>query len=315
MKPKTLYYWYREVISNYRPDVEKGLFLAENVEDVDLETGEILKQKTVSIFKPENLGASLNIDEKMIGKRYCTILSNTETGKIALLIETMKPYLVKKAIELFGEKPLENVKNICSDMSPMYKKLCREVFTSAKLTVDKFHVIKQILDILQLMRLKLKNELKKNKENEIINNLGWTKVELLEKSKYILYKSKITWGMDERLVGMELFRHFPQLETAYNLVEEIRDWYDKKNIGKPKIWLEKQLSNWMEKTEKSGIIEFKSARKMFTTHQNEIIQYFENGHTNAKAENLNAKIQRFIINNYGLRDRAFFYYRTQIYFA
>lgn len=289
--------------------------MAKKVEDVDVETGEILKTKTVSVFKPDNLGASMNIDEKMIGKRYCTILSNTETGKIALLIETMKPYLVKKAIELFGEKPLENVKNICSDMSPMYKKLCKEVFTNAKLTVDKFHVIKQILEILQLMRLKLKNELKKNNENQIINNLGWTKVELLEKSKYILYKSKITWGMDERLVAMELFRHLPQLETAYNLVEEIREWYDKKNIGKPRWWLKKQLGDWMQSTEKSGITEFKSARKMFTTHENEIIQYFENGHTNAKAENLNAKIQRFIINNYGLRDRDFFYYRVQVYFS
>ncbi|MDR1675456.1 MAG: transposase [Tannerella sp.] len=50
-------------------------------------------------------------------------------------------------------------------------------------------------------------------------------------------------------------------------------------------------------------------------HQTEIIRYIEKELTNAKAENLNSKIQRFIANNFGIRNRDFFFYRMQVYFS
>ena len=54
---------------------------------------------------------------------------------------------------------------------------------------------------------------------------------------------------------------------------------------------------------------------MFEKHRDDILRYFEKGLTNSKEENLNGKIQRFIANNYGTRDKDFFLYRVQIYFA
>jgi transposase len=48
---------------------------------------------------------------------------------------------------------------------------------------------------------------------------------------------------------------------------------------------------------------------MIENHQTEIIRYFEKGLTNAKTENLNGKIQRFIANNFGIRNRDFFLWR------
>ncbi|MDR2775335.1 MAG: transposase [Tannerella sp.] len=41
----------------------------------------------------------------------------------------------------------------------------------------------------------------------------------------------------------------------------------------------------------------------------------KNGLTNAKVENLNAKIQRFIANNFGLRNMYFFLYRMMVCFS
>jgi hypothetical protein len=46
-------------------------------------------------------------------------------------------------------------------------------------------------------------------------------------------------------------------------------------------------------------------RKMLIKHQENIINFFSDGLTNSKAENLNGKIQRFVANNYGLRNRDF----------
>ncbi|MCH8234124.1 MAG: transposase [Bacteroidetes bacterium] len=50
-------------------------------------------------------------------------------------------------------------------------------------------------------------------------------------------------------------------------------------------------------------------------HQTIITRYFENGYTNAIAENMNSKIQRFIMINQGTRDRDFFYFRSANYFS
>jgi transposase len=59
----------------------------------------------------------------------------------------------------------------------------------------------------------------------------------------------------------------------------------------------------------------KSVIKMLRKHETQIINYFQHGATNAKTERLNGKIQRFITQNYGLKDKDFFLYRMAGYFS
>ena len=54
---------------------------------------------------------------------------------------------------------------------------------------------------------------------------------------------------------------------------------------------------------------------MIRKHEDEIINFFRNGMTNAKAERLNGKIQRFVSNNYGIKDKDFALYRIANYFS
>ena len=54
---------------------------------------------------------------------------------------------------------------------------------------------------------------------------------------------------------------------------------------------------------------------MIQKHETQIIHFFKQGLTNAKAENMNGKIQRFVSNNYGIKDKDFFLYRTANYFS
>jgi transposase len=65
----------------------------------------------------------------------------------------------------------------------------------------------------------------------------------------------------------------------------------------------------------AAIPEFKRVIKMLREHETQIVNYFRQGVTNAKAERLNGKIQRFITQNYGLKDKDFFLYRTAGYFS
>ena len=46
-------------------------------------------EKSVPVLKPENFGEQMSVDEKMIDEGFYTVMTNRETGKIALLAETL----------------------------------------------------------------------------------------------------------------------------------------------------------------------------------------------------------------------------------
>jgi transposase len=55
--------------------------------------------------------------------------------------------------------------------------------------------------------------------------------------------------------------------------------------------------------------------RLIGSHEGKIMNYFSIGKTNAKAEAMNSKIQRFIASTYGVRDKDFFLYRLARYYS
>lgn len=322
IKPKTLHYWYKENLSGYKQDVAAGVWGEKKITIADEDTGEIVKEKPVPIAKPENFGSHMTIDEKQIGKKMYTIMTNAKTGKIALLAQTMKPEELEQAVDSYLSAKVSEVKSVSCDMSPSYKKFCKEVFPSTRLVVDKFHVIKHLMDALQQVRKQLKTQCLTNdktlinhQESDQEQDRAWTEIELLERSRYILCKMQMDWDDDEKQMMDHLFNSFPVLQSAYQLTQKLRLWYNGRNIGKNINALENELNNWCDEVNKAKIAAFKAVRKMIEKHQDDILNYFREGQTNAKAENMNGKIQRLLANNFGIRDRDFFLYRVAGYFS
>jgi len=323
IKPKTLHYWYKEILSGYKQDVEAGRWGEKKITIVDKDTGGILKEKAVPIAKSENFGSHMTIDEKQIGKKMYTIMTNANTGKIAFLAQTLKAVELKQAMENYVSEKLYEVKSVSCDMSASYKKFCKEIFPDTQLVVDKFHVIMHLIEALNLLRKQLKTQcltnsqtlLKQTTEYDSEQESIWTDVELLERSRYIICKMQTEWDEDEIEIMEHLFSTFPILQTAYELTQKLRLWYISKNIGKHIISIEKELFDWYDEVDQSKIIALRGVRKMIEKHQDDIINYFKEGQTNAKAENMNSKIQRFLFNNFGIKDRDFFFFRLAGYFS
>ena len=320
LKPKTVHYWYKEEISDYRKDIAAGNWGEKKIQVIDKSSGEVTKEKPVPIAKAENFGSHMTIDEKQIGKKMYTIMTNAQSGKIALLAQTMKPEELKQVMEHYLSQVLEEVKSVSCDMSPSYKKLCKDIFPNTQLVIDKFHVIKHLLDALQQVRKQLKTQYI-NQETILVKadtdeqQTHWRYIELLERSRYILFKMQDEWEEDELEIMQQLFYRFPILETAYRITQKLRLWYQGKNIGKSMDKIEQELYNWCDEVNQSKIAAFRGVRKMIEKHQDDIVNYFKEGQTNAKAENMNGKIQRFLANNFGIKDRDFFMYRIAGYFA
>jgi len=280
LKPKTVHYWYKEEISDYRKDIAAGKWGEKKIQVIDKTSGEVTKEKPVPIAKAENFGSHMTIDEKQIGKKMYTIMTNAQSGKIALLAQTMKPEELKQVMEHYLPHVLEDVKSVSCDMSPSYKKLCKDIFPNTQLVIDKFHVIKHLLDALQQVRKQLKTQYI-NQETILVKSdtdeqqTHWSYIELLERSRYILFKMQDEWEEDELEIMQQLFYRFPILETAYRLTQKLRLWYQGKNIGKSMDKIEQELYNWCDEVNQSKIAAFRGVRKMIEKHQDDIVNYFK----------------------------------------
>jgi len=112
-----------------------------------------------------------------------------------------------------------------------------------------------------------------------------------------------------------LFEKYPKLKQSYQLAQDFKQWYDKSNTIKPRLIIEKELFLWYDKVEKSQIKAFEPCVKMIEKHEENIINYFHETQINAKAERLNGKIERFLSNNYGVKDLDFSMFRISGYFS
>jgi transposase len=140
-----------------------------------------------------------------------------------------------------------------------------------------------------------------------------SELELLRRVRHAVTQSPDKWNQEMKETVNQVFEKHDDLKTAYLISQNFKHWYDYKNHFKPIDEITNNLHKWYEQA--GQLEEFKSVVKMIRKHEDEIISFFHNGMTNAKAERLNGKIQRFVSNNYGIKDKDFILYRIANYFS
>jgi len=331
--------WYRDHLSGFRESEANGEHYRYDLHVAGKET------VRVPIYKTENFGVSMAIDEKQIGEEMHTILSNRETGKIALMVRSMQFTDLQKLLDK-GSMICRNVETLTRDLSPLYAKVGDELFPNSSAIADKFHIIRLLLEACQDVRVRFRQELlrerriqyqahkKQEKErkkeciatgkeyiskpfkyNEETLSNGETVLEALARSRYLLFKYSKNWTYSQLKRATALFEKFPEIEKVYLRCCEFRDWMKKENIGNERQLLKKELKNWMKKVDEDDIDEMLNFKSIIERNIIPVLAYFRAGASNAIAENINARIQRFIMINQGTRDREFFYFRIRKYFS
>ena len=343
MNGKKLHRWYKEVLSGFTDTITQ-----EELHRYDLIPAKGAKQEKipVPILQPEHLGQHMAIDEKTIGQECYTILSNRVSGKIALAAQTLRSSELMQLMHHFDLKHY-HVKSITRDLAPGYDWFCRSAFPNAMHVADKFHVIKLLLEAVQDVRIGYRQELlssrrkaleehkqnEKNRRQQALKNKpaykplpfcfkeekfsnGDTPMELLARSHYLLYKLPEQMSPSQKSRADILFQHYPNIKTAFDLAVQFRRWYAKSNLGLPiQRLLKPQLQNWYKAVEDADLTELLNFKATVESNEGVILHYFIKGYTNAKAENLNKQIQRFITSNQGTRNLDFFFFRLKLYFA
>ena len=342
VEPQKLWRWYRDSLSGYlEPETQTALYQY----DFEVKEKGQLKHVRVPILKPENIGPNMAIDEKQIGEEMHTVLSNRDTGKVAMLAGTLKAKELRLLTTHFQGKGFE-VRTITRDLSNSYDWFCRTAFPNAGHVADKFHIIKNLLDACQDVRVRYRQEIlrdkrlkyeqhkkqeaqrkeqcklegkrftkKKFKYTEQKAENDETRLELLARSRFLLFKFENQWTKSQSQRASALFKLYPEIEQAYKISCRFRQWYKKQNVGNDPTMLNLDLNLWYRKVEQADIEEMLNFKSLVERNEGIIKRYFVKGDTNAIAENINGKIKRFISINQGTRDREFFYFRLKNYFA
>ena len=329
-------------MSGYRnADEQHSLFEHDRVIKVN---GRVRKIR-VPIYEVENMGKHMAVDEKQIGEEIHTVLTNRDTGKIALLAQSVS---FDELSEILPAESFVNrsVDTLTRDLSHTYRKLGDHSFFNASHIADKFHIIKNMMDAMQSVRVRYRQDVLREKRlayetykqsekqrlkdcqnqnipyirknfaytNQIAQN-GETHLELLARSRYLLYKYPHQWTETQKRRAMALFEKFPQIQKSYRLACDFRDWYKKEHVGKPKQPIISRLQQWYADVKDADVDEMLNFKSSIERNQLAITNYFSKGHTNAIAENMNGRIQQFISANKGTRNINFSYFKIKKMFA
>ena len=255
------------------------------------------------------------------GELY-TILTNKDSGKlIALMAGTKASIITGKLLEYFPTEKLMDTEEVTLDMDDGFDWVTRQCFPNAEKVVDRFHVQKLVTECMQAIRiterqkiLTTKREAKKagTSFRETPYENGDTPRQLLARSRYLLFKPSRSWTETQKQRAAILFREYPDLQTAYELTQQLKTLYDKQMTRDTATVL---LRQWCDTCDISTIPEMQDAATSVLRHEGRILNFWNNRATNAFAESFNAKIKNFRGMLRGIRDIKFFLFRCQVYFS
>lgn len=286
------------------------------------------------------------------GELY-TIVSNKDAhGKKGALVAMVKGTNADDVTTCIQAIPLyerEKATEITMDFSDSMHSIGQRCFPYCSITIDRFHMQKLAIDALQELRVRYRREAlkadiearqqhklrnKRNKErrktgkksprgrkpnrsNEkykptILEN-GDTMLELLARSRYLLSISSDKWSESQKIRAKLLWKHFPDLRTAYGLVQSLRVIFSKKDHTKETAKV--ALDKWYNQVTDFDNDAFNTVSATIYSREDEILNFFVNRATNASAESLNSKIKSFRAQLRGVSDVRFFLYRLKLIFG
>ena len=239
----------------------------------------------------------VGVDETSSQRRhdYVSVFIDLDTHHVIFVTEGKDAQTVKRFKEFLlqhGGK-VENIEQMCCDMSPAFIKGLFENFPKAKLTFDKFHVIKLVNDAVDKVR---REERKTSKS--------------LAKTRYLWLKSpeKLTDEEKALLEDLRLKECNKKTARAWHLRLNFQEIFKQERpIEEAAILLKK----WYYWATHSRLEEMKKAAATIKEHWDGVLEWFKSRISNGVLEGTNSLIQAAKARARGYRNKSNFI--TMIY--
>lgn len=143
------------------------------------------------------------------------------------------------------------------------------------------------MDMENIAIIKSKSENKTHIPQLLTN--GDSQKQKLTTSRYLLYKSREKWTINQQERAKILFELYPELKQRTIYLKQLRSIYNINNDKNPAML---KLAYWYLKVENSGFKNFNIVLNTITVNYQSIVNYFENKSTNTSGESFNTKKKR-----------------------
>jgi len=208
------------------------------------------------------------------GHEYITLFVDLDKRRTIFITEGKDNTTVKDFKEDFEEHngDVNNITNVSCDMSPAFIKGVKENLPNAKITFDKFHILKIINEAVNKVR-----------QQEVSTN------NLLKGTKYIWLKNytNLTVKQKEQLDELTMSNMNIKTLRAYNIRQSFQDIYQANTQDEFITYLNKWYF-WATHCQLEPMVK---AAKTIKRHWDGIVKWFESKINNGILEGLNSVIQ------------------------
>lgn len=243
-------------------DIAKRLDIS--VSKIDRKLNEISSHK---VLRHETLPTSMNWDEFKATKdtkgKMAFIITNNASGNIFDIKDSRKTYDLEKYFKRYSRKERDKVKHISIDFYSGYISLDESLFKNADISIDRFHIVIQVYNALNNIRIKLcyKNNPNYKKLKDYWKLIVKNEQDLSDEKKYSKHFKK---DISQKEIVQSLINTDKTLEATYECYQGIINLLNDKDFNKFKSIITHENKNISDK--------MKQVLKLF----NKNIKYIEN---------------------------------------
>lgn len=215
----------------------------------------------------------LGIDEISLRKgkgEYCCVLTDLERGRQLDVLPDRKKETLTAHFQSLGLGFCEQIKHVSCDMWGPYSEVAKQCFPQAKITIDRFHVVKALNDVLDTMRKTLRRAYP---EQVAFKRLKWT-----------LFKRSETLSDEQQNALQQAFGLSKELQQAYQLRNGFHYIFDQADS---KQQAERWLERWMQEVRYTQNPAWDKFLKTLTNWKDPILNFIASGISNAVTEGCN----------------------------
>ncbi|OEU41498.1 ISL3 family transposase [Methanosarcina sp. Ant1] len=231
----------------------------------------------------------IGVDETSFkkGHKYVTIAADIENSKVIYVSEGKDSSTLTKFSEDLinhdGEPTM--IQSISCDMSPSFISGISSEFPDAKITFDKFHVMKMINEAV--------DEVRKQEQSTIKE---------LKNSKYLWLKNEENLSEKQSERFQNLKNQNLKTVRAYNIKLSLQEFWNSQNRKKAAQYLKK----WYFRATHSRLTPITEAANTVKKHWDGILNYFDSKITNGILEGINSIVQLQKRNARGFKNVQYF---------
>ncbi len=133
----------------------------------------------------------------------------------------------------------ERVEVVVMDMWKPYRDVVRQFLPTAKIVIDKFHILRMANEAVMAVRRRIREGLPPSRRDQCMPNISRLKGKG-KRSRFLLLKRARNLKDHEKPILKEWKQQYPEVEAAYDLKEELFDLWELRN----RVEAERRYADW-----------------------------------------------------------------------